>query len=136
MRLLPLWILLASAAAEASIGLGLGADAWLNRGGEFNLTLAPHLSLAPGVSVGGRLGVLVATSPAVAGIPLDLQLRVAVQRIYFEGSAGPWILFTDTPFRFHGAFGLGFQSGPLSFGVEVGWLDPNALLGVRLGIRL
>ena len=135
-HLLLLGILAASLPAEASLRLGFGADAWLNRGGEFNLTLALDASLARAISVGGRFGALVATNPAVAGIPLDLQLRVAVEKVYFEGSAGPWILFTDTPFRFHGAFGFGLQSGIISFGAEVGWLDPNALLGVRLGIRL
>jgi hypothetical protein len=135
-HVLPLAVLVASPAAEASVSLGVGADGWLNRGGEFNVTVALHASLAHAISVGGRFGALVVTNPAVAGVPLDLQLRVAVDRVYFEGSAGPWILFTDTPFRFHGAFGFGLQSGIVSFGAEVGWLDPNALLGVRLGIRL
>ena len=134
--MLPLGVLLASLPAEASISLGVGADGWINRGGEFNFTLGLHTSLARAISVGGRFGALVVTNPAVAGIPLDLQLRVTVERVYFEGSTGPWILFTDTPFRFHGAFGFGLQSGIISFGAEVGWLDPNALLGVRLGIRL
>ncbi len=122
--------------AAASIRLGFGADYWFNGHGEFNFTVAPMVSLSRAVSVGGRLGMLVVTSPANAGVPLDLQLRIAIERIYLEGSVGPWILFTDSPVRAHGAFGLGLQAGIVSFGFEVGWLDPSALMGVRLGLRL
>lgn len=94
------------------------------------------VSLTRAVSVGGRFGMLVVTSPATAGVPVDLQLRIAIERMYLEGSVGPWILFTDSPLRAHGAFGLGLQAGIVSFGFEIGWLDPSALLGVRLGLRL
>lgn len=128
--------LVPSPAAAASIRLGLGADYWFNGHGEFNFTLAPMASLSRAVSVGARLGVLLVTAPATAGLPLDIQLRISIQQLYIEGSGGPWILFTDSPVRAHGAFGFGLQSGIVSFGVEAGWLDPSALLGARLGLRL
>jgi hypothetical protein len=127
----------APSAAFASLRAGFGADYWFNRGGEFNVTLAAHASLTRAVSAGVRFGVLVATDPATAGIPIDLQLRVKIprERFYFEGSAGPWILFIDSPVRAHFGLGFGLDAGVISFGVEVGWLDPNALLGARLGLR-
>jgi hypothetical protein len=128
---------LAPSTAEASIRLGFGTDYWFNRGGEFNFTVAPFASLVRGLEVGGRLGVLVATDPAIAGLPLDLQLRLSFEHAYFEGSAGPWILFvSDSPVRAHFSFGMGLQSHALAFGLEAGWLDPNAVLGLRLSFKL
>jgi len=129
---------LAPVVSHASVRAGLGADYWFNRGGEFNFTLAVHGSLTRALSGGVRLGALLATDPTTAGIPLDLQLRVALprDRLYFEGSAGPWILFADSPVRAHFAFGFGLDTGHFSLGLEVGWLDPNALLGARVGFKL
>jgi hypothetical protein len=128
---------LAPSPALALLRAGFGADYWFNRGGEFNFTLAAHASLTRAVSAGARFGVLVATDPATAGIPLDLQLRAKIphERLYFEFSAGPWILFVDSPVRAHVGFGFGLDAGVISFGLEVGWLDPNALMGLRLGIK-
>jgi hypothetical protein len=125
-----------STTAAATIRLGLGADYWFNGHGEFNFTLAPMVKLSHAISVGGRFGVALITAPATAGIPIDIQIRVSIEQLYLEGSGGPWILFTDSPVRAHGAFGFGLQSGIVSFGIEAGWLDPSALLGVRLGLRL
>jgi hypothetical protein len=122
--------------AAASIRLGFGADYWFTGTSEFNFTATPTLSLTPGVSLGGRFGMLLVGSPATAGVPLDLQLRISIQQLYLEGSFGPWILFADHPFHTHGAFGFGLQTGIVSLGVEAGWLDPNALLGIRLGLSL
>ncbi len=127
---------LAPCSAIASVRLGFGADYWIDRAGEFNFTLGALGTLTRGVSAGVRFGALLVTQPATAGIPLDLQLRVAVSRLYLEGSAGPWILFTDRPVRAHAAFGFGLQTGIVSFGIELGWLDPAALLGARLGLRI
>lgn len=121
----------------ASIRLGLGADYWVDRSGEFNLTLAALAPLTRHLAVGARFGALIATDPTTAGVPLDLQLRASISQLYLEGSVGPWILFTDyRPVRAHAAFGFGLQARSISFGLEVGWLDPRALLGVRLGFRL
>lgn len=122
--------------AAASIGVGFGADYWFNGTSEFNFTAAPMLSLTPGVSVGGRFGLLLVGSPATAGVPLDAQLRISIQQLYLEGSFGPWIFFADHPFHTHAAFGFGWQIGLISLGVEAGWLDPNAIMGARLGLRL
>ncbi len=128
---------LAPSPAAASIRLGFGTDYWFNRGGEFNFTAAPLASLMRGLEVGGRFGVLVATDPAIAGLPLDLQLRVSFAQAYIEGSAGPWILFvSDRPLRAHFSFGMGLQTRALAFGIEAGWLDPNAILGLRLSLKL
>ncbi len=134
--LLLLALALAPCSATASVRLGFGADYWFDRAGEFNFTLGVLGKLTREVSAGVRFGGLLITEPATAGIPLDLQLRVAVSRLYLEGSTGPWILFTDRPVRAHAAFGFGLQSGIVSFGIELGWLDPAALLGARLGLRI
>lgn len=128
--------MLVPSTVAASIRIGVGADHWFNGRGEYNFTVAPTLNLSRAVSVGGRFGVLVLSSPGTAGLPLDVLLRISIQRIYLEGSAGPWILFTDNPVRGHGAFGIGVQAGIVSFGVEAGWLDPSALLGLRLALQL
>jgi len=129
--------MLVSSPALASIRFGLGADYWVDRSAEFNLTLAALASLTRDVSAGVRFGALLATDPTTAGIPLNLQLRALIShRLYLELSVGPWILFTDRPVRAHVAFGFGLEARPISFGIEVGYLDPNALLGLRLSFRL
>jgi len=124
------------ALASPIVRLGFGADYWFDRAGEFNFTLGVLGRLSREISAGVRVGGLIITHPATAGIPLDLQLRASFSRLYFEGNVGPWILFTDQPVRAHAAFGFGFQAHALSFGVELGWLDPAALLGVRLGLKI
>src|SRR5262245_12886503 len=135
-RSLLLALMLMSSPALAFIRLGVGADYWVDRSGEFNLTLAALAPLTRELAVGGRFGALIATDPATAGIPLDLQFRASISRLYLEVSVGPWILFTDRPVRAHAAFGFGLQARSIAFGIEVGWLDPNALLGVRLSFKL
>ena len=123
-------------AAAPSLRLGFGADYWFDRAGQFSATLGVLGRLTREVAAGVRVGALINTSPTTAGIPIDLPLRVSLSHLYLEGTAGPWILFTDSPVRAHAAFGFGLQSGSISFGLELGWLDPAALLGARLGIRL
>jgi hypothetical protein len=127
---------LAPSTAAASIRLGVGADYWFTGTSEFNFTAAPMLSLTPGVSLGGRFGMLLVSSPATAGVPLDVQLRISIQHLYLEGSVGPWILFADKPVHTHVAFGFGLQAGIVSIGVEAGWLEPSAVMGARLALRL
>ena len=130
--------LLWAAPAAASVELGLGADYWVDpRGGEFQLTLAVDSWLARHLTIGGRFGALVLTQPNDFGVPVDLRLRVHVQRVYFDGLVGPWFLFGErSPVRAHVAFGFGILGPGLSFGLEVGWLDPSTLLGIRLGFRI
>ena len=123
--------------AAASVELGLGADYWVDpRGGAFQLTLAVETPLARALTIGGRFGALVLTSPNQFGVPVDLRLRVRVQRVYFDGLVGPWCLFGErNPVRAHVAFGFGLLAAGITFGLEVGWLDPSTLLGIRLGFR-
>ena len=128
--------MLVSSPALATIRFGLGADYWVDHSAEFDLTLAALARLTHDLSAGVRFGALLATDPTTAGIPLDLQLRATLSRLYLELSVGPWILFTDRPVRAHVAFGFGLEAHPISFGIEVGYLDPNALLGLRLSFRL
>ena len=123
--------------ANASVNLGLGAD-WIEGGvGEFNLTLGADTFLARSLSLGGRAGVAFFDDSHHIGIPIDFRLKLHVQRIYFEGLVGPWMLINSGDlFWFHGAFGFGIQSGSLAFGLEVGRLGQATMLGLRLAFRL
>jgi hypothetical protein len=119
--------------ASASVNLGLGAD-WIEGGSnDFNLTLGADSSLARHLSLGIRGGVAFFDDGHHVGIPIDARLRLHVQRIYFEGLLGPWILVdSGDEFRFHGAFGFGIESGPLTLGLEVGRLVSRTMIGVRV----
>ena len=123
--------------ANASVNLGLGAD-WIEGGvAQFNLTLGADTFLARNLSLGGRAGVAVFDDSHHLGIPIDFRLKLHVQRIYFEGLVGPWLLMDDGDrFRFHGAFGFGLEAGSLAFGLEVGRLGRATMLGLRLAFRL
>jgi len=123
--------------ANASVNLGLGAD-WIEDGeGELNLTLGADTFLARSFSIGGRGGVAFFDDSHHIGIPIDFRLKLHVQRIYFEGLVGPWMLIDSGDLlRVHGAFGFGLESGSLAFGLEVGRLDRATLLGLRLAFRL
>ncbi|HSM91523.1 MAG TPA: hypothetical protein VLT47_01480 [Anaeromyxobacteraceae bacterium] len=129
--------LAAPRAADASVNLGLGAD-WIEGGtGELALTLGADKFLARHLSVGGRAGVAFFGDSSDLGIPVDLRLRLHVQRIYFEGLVGPWFLLDDHDlFRFHGAFGFGIESGSLDLGLEAGVLKDATMVGLRLAFRL
>lgn len=137
---LALTLLLAPRGAEAAgtgVRIGLGADAWLrNRGGLFSLLVGVDTRLAGPLSIGGRFGAFLATAPDDVGVPLDLVLRASFRNAYVEAMAGPHVFFADDPVHAHAAFGFGLQNGPLSFGLEVGYLEPEPVLGVRLGYRL
>jgi hypothetical protein len=123
--------------AQASVNLGLGAD-WIEGGtNDFNLTLGADGFLAHSLSLGGRAGVAFFDDAHHVGIPIDMRLKLHVQRIYFEGLVGPWILFHDSDrLRLHGAFGFGIEAGRLALGLEVGMLSDAILIGVRLAFRL
>jgi hypothetical protein len=122
--------------AAADARLGVGADYWWARRGVFGLTLAVDTHLARHLAVGGRFGAALIVSDPHVAVPIDLQLRVPIQRIYLEMSAGPWIFFEGDPVRAHVAFGFGIASRAVSFGVELGWLDPSTIIGVRLSFHL
>jgi hypothetical protein len=124
--------------AHAGAALGVGAD-WLTepRAGEFQLTVAADTALARRLTLGARFGMMYFGDGQYVGAPIDLRLRVRTGRLYAEGLAGTWIVFggTDTV-RLHGAFGFGLYSRSLTFGFEVGWVDPTPLVGVRIAFPL
>jgi hypothetical protein len=122
--------------AAAETRLGLGAD-WLvdPKDGAFLVTLAGEKQLVRHLDVGGRIGVFLQSGPSRLGVPVDLSLRVRSGRFYVEGLAGPWIAFDDgDPVRFHAAIGFGLASRGVQLGVEVGYLDPTSMIGLRLAI--
>jgi hypothetical protein len=123
--------------AQAAVNLGLGAD-WIEGGSnDLSLTLGADRFVARHLSLGGRAGVAFFDNAHDLGIPIDLKLRVHVQRIYFEGLAGPWLLIdAGDRLHVHGAFGFGIESGSLAVGLEVGKLSHATVLGLRLAFRL
>ena len=127
--------------AQAGIRLGLGADWWLYRGGEFNVTLAVDTQLLRRLYIGGRFGAYFAMLPGEIGVPIDLLLRLNLGQVYFEGLVGPWVTFggyytSGFPFRAHAALGFGLQASAVTFGLELGYLDPGAIFGIRLAWRI
>ncbi len=135
--LVTLAALAAPRSADASVNLALGAD-WIEGGtGEFNLTLGADAFLARHLTIGGRAGVAFFGDSNNLAVPIDFRLKVHVQRIYFEGLVGPWVMLdSDTLLDFHGAFGFGIESGGIDFGVEAGVLDHATMIGARLAFRL
>jgi hypothetical protein len=128
--------------AAARTSLGLGAD-WLvdPETGELQLTLAADTPLARRVSLGVRFGAMYLsdrdTDSDRVGAPIDGRLRIRSGRIYAEGLVGPWLVFDDDDsVRLHAAFGFGVLTRSLTFGFEVGWLDPTAMIGVRVAFPL
>jgi len=131
-------LLAAARPAAASTALGLGAD-WLvdPERGALQLTLAADTRLARHVTVGARFGALGLGDPTRFGAVIDGRLRIRGTRVYAEGLVGPWILFDDDDHvRLHAAFGFGLLTRSLSFGLEVGWLDPTSMIGVRVAFPL
>jgi hypothetical protein len=130
--------LLSPSIANAGVRVGLGGDYWVNRSGLFNLTLTAEGAVTRVIRVGGRFGALVTTSPNTFGVPLDLSLRASLARgrVYVEGLAGPWILFQNDPVRAHVAFGFGISGGGFQIGLEVGYLTPAPIAGLRLAFNI
>lgn len=124
--------------AAAATTLGVGADLLLDpKVGSFQLTLAGDTPLARNVTLGGRVGLLLLTDPARAGVPIDLRLRVRFARVYLDGLVGPWLLFSEADvLAFHGGVGFGLVGRGYTFGLEVGWLDRTSLVGLRLAVPL
>lgn len=131
-------MLVGTQAWSAPVRLGLGADDWIDETGEFNLTLALGANLTRALSVGARFGALITSSPTKGGVPLDLDIRLAPRRtpIYAELLAGPWFLFENDPVHAHVAFGFGLRSRVVELGLEVGYLDPKPIIGLRVAFVL
>lgn len=124
----------------AGVRVGLGADYWIDDSAAFNFTLGVETRITGPLSVGARFGAALITDGNDVGIPLDIILRanLAQNRIYIEGMAGPWLVFgrgDDDVFRAHAAFGFGLQGKAASIGIEVGYLSPNPIIGLRLGYK-
>jgi len=127
------------AKAASPLSLRLGGDYLFNGGvGVFSLQLGVETPLGRTVSVGGRFGGLLTTSPTTGGIPLDVFLRFRFGRAYLEGVGGPWIFFSDNDtLRGHAALGFGILSKSFEFGAEFGFLSPSQTqLGARIAFRL
>lgn len=130
--------LLVPGSADAHAALGLGAD-WLvdPEAGELQLTLAADTPIARRVTAGVRFGMAYFAEPDRVGAPIDGRLRIRGRRIYAEGLVGPWFVFgDDDALRIHAAFGFGLLTRSMSIGLEVGWLDPTSMVGVRVAFPL
>jgi hypothetical protein len=126
------------ARAASPVSLRLGGDYLLDGGpGIFSLALGVESFLGRRVSVGGRFGGLLTTSPTSGGVPLDVMLRLRLNRVYLEGLGGPWIFFSGDALRAHAAFGFGLLTRDVEFGAEVGFLSPSRTqLGLRVAFRI
>lgn len=124
--------------AAARTSLGFGGDYLLDPEiGELQVTLAVETPIARHATAGVRFGGMILPHPDDAGVPLDGRLRIRGSSIYAEGLLGAWILFGgDDTLRLHAAFGFGLLTRVLSLGVEVGWLDPTSMIGVRVAFPL
>ena len=123
-------------ADAATFRLGLGANYWFEKSGIFDATLAITTAVAPRLSIGARFGGALVTSPSTAALPLDLVVRGSFRRVYVEGVAGPWVFFEGDALRAHAGVGIGLRAGTVSAGVELAYLDPNAILGFKVAFAL
>ncbi len=129
--------LLLSARPARALGAeaGLGADYLFDdEAGDFMGFIALDTSLVPRLTLGARFGMVLESDPSRFGIPLDARLRLRIRRLYLEGLAGGWLFFKgDDNFRFHAAGGAGLTiARAVRMGLEVGYLDPSAMVGLRL----
>ncbi len=130
---------LAAPVARADTRLGLGADYAFDQRGIFSLNLAADAPVSRRLSLTGRVGGLVTSSPSTAGLPLDVGVRFHSRGVYVEALFGPWIFFTGEAVRGHAGFGIGLESRRAFLGIEggaLGFSGGTALLGTRLGLRL
>jgi hypothetical protein len=130
--------LAAARPAAASTSLGLGADYLVDpSSGDLQLTLAADTRLVRHATIGVRFGAAFLNDPNRFGVPIDARLRIHGSRLYAEGLVGPWLVFdSGDTVRMHAAFGFGLLTKSLTFGVEVGWLDPTSMVGVRLAFPI
>lgn len=124
--------------AAARTALGLGADYLTDpEDGALQLTLAVESRLARHATLGLRFGGMYLAEPDRFGAPIDGRLRLRGGGVYADFLVGPWIVFDDDDaLRLHAAFGFGLLTRSLSFGIEIGWLDPTSMIGVRVAFPL
>jgi hypothetical protein len=127
-------ILVAARPAAAGTSFGLGADYLTDpSAAALELLLAADTPVARGLTLGGRIGALVATDGIGPGVPVDARLRLRVDRLYADALVGPWVFFDEgDAIRLHVALGFGIARRGLQLGLEVGWVDPTATVGVRV----
>ena len=130
--IIALGLSLARPAEATRVRLGLGANYWFVEEAVFDLTLGFTVPIVDRLSVGGRLGFGFVTGGNTVGLPIDLVVRFAPSRFYIEGVAGPWVFFEGDHLAGHAALGLGIVAGNWSFGAEVGYLEPRAILGAKI----
>ena len=121
--------------ARAEARLAIGANYWMTKQGVFDLTLAIDTRLVSTLNVGGRFGGALAVDPEIIMVPVDLFLRfVLARRFYLEALGGAWVAIDPTELLGHFAFGIGIRTAGVNFGVELGYLDPRAIVGIKLAI--
>ena len=126
----------AKPAEAVTLRLGLAANYWLTaKEGVFNIDVAVTVPVASFLSVGGRFGGALITGEPTFAVPVDLLVHIPIERLYIEGMGGPWIFFKGDVVRAHVAVGFGLAAGPVTFGIEVGYLDPWGIVGARFGYR-
>lgn len=127
-------LLFAARPASAGLTFGLGADYLTDpSAASIALLLTADTRVARGLTLGGRIGALVATDDIGPGVPIDVRLRLRVDRLYVDGLVGPWVFFDEgDSVRLHAAIGFGIVRRGMQLGLEVGWVDPTAMLGVRV----
>lgn len=121
----------------ANVRVGLGANYWIDQSATFDFTLGVEGHVAGPVFAGARFGAMLVTDGNDIGIPLDVYLRANIARsVYIEGLVGPWLVFDrGDALRAHGAFGFGLQGRSASIGIEVGYLDPDPIIGLKFGYK-
>lgn len=133
--LVVLFVPLRSEAAQ--VRLTLGADYHFDQQALFELMGSVDFHIAGPLYLGPRIGLGAVTRENGITLPLDLDLRLAPRSapVYVELLLGPWIFFQGDTLRAHGAVGFGYQGRSFNIGIEVGYLDPAATLGLRVGWR-
>jgi hypothetical protein len=130
-------LLAAARPAAADNAIGIGAD-WFTvpQDGGLMLSMASDTGLAQHLTAGGRIGALLGTGSIGPVVAVDGRLRFEARRLYVDGLVGPWIFFDEgAAVRLHGAIGFGMARRGFEMGLEVGWVDPTASVGVRLAWR-
>lgn len=145
LRVLPLLIALSAIPDTASahpihVRLGVGAHYWFEDRGLFDLTLSVEGMIVGPLYIGGRVGggmIFYPEAPERAIIPIDVMIGLYfIQLLYVEVVAGPHLAInTGDVLRGHVGVGFGFVKGLFWIGVEGGYLEPDPIVGLRLGLR-
>ena len=125
--------------AGAELRLEAGGHYWVGRSGLFEAGLAVETRMARALSVGGRFGGFVTTGPGSLGVPLDLTLRFHLARgqAWLAAYGGAFLDFGGgTWLRGHASVAFGLKSHGVLIGLEIGYLQPAPLMGLRFAWRI